>query len=279
MSEPGILLHRLLKSRQTTISSRKTELQQTTDYIHLNIIRAREGRKCVDGRYLPNQATGMIARPGGDAGYVMALMAVNKKKKLGLTPEQCFNAVYKIVSRSKGFCMHTDHHVDPDEHTHNGLIGCGHMAKAANKSLAKDYDIDSEDMKRVVEYSRNIAEISKTVHMINLDGEHQEQGVLVIESTQYTINADNPKLGRMYFIYDKKRDEAFMQSLVEEMQLEGISTDELYREMKKESDIQLRATLHNLAKGLPVYTVSFGRGRIRPWKHPKATVSFSGKVS
>lgn len=279
MSEPDIPLRHPSKARTTNPLTGKTELQRTIDYVNMNIIRAHEGRKCVDGRYQPNQASGMLARPGGDAGYVMALMAVNKKKKLGLTPEQCFNAVYKVVSKSKGFSMHTDHQVDPDKHTHNGLIGCGHMAKAGTKDLAKSYDVDSKDIKRVVEYSRHIAEISKTVHMINLDGEHQERGVLVIESTNYTVNADNPKLGRMYFIYDKTRDEEFMQAMVEEMNLDGIKTAELYRDMKKESDIQLRASLHNLAKDLPVYTVSFGRTRIRPWKYPKATVSFSGKVS
>jgi len=41
----------------------------------------------------------MIARPGGHCGYVMALLAINRKKNLGLTPEQCFNAVYKVVQK------------------------------------------------------------------------------------------------------------------------------------------------------------------------------------
>jgi len=267
------------KVKTNLFATGQTDLERTIMYVERNLLLARVGRKCVDGRYLPNQASGMLARPGGDCGYVMALLAVNRKKKLGLTPEQCFNAVYKIVSKNKGFCMHTDHHTDPDNHTHKGLIGCGHLAKAATKELAKEYDVDSNDMRRVVEYSRNIAEINKTVHMVNLAGDHQEQGVLVIESTNYTVNADDPKLGRMYFIYDKARDEDFMKALVEDMALEGITSDELYKQMKKESDIQLRATLHNLAKDLPVYTISFGRTRIRPWKHPKLKVSFAGKVA
>jgi hypothetical protein len=269
----------LTQKASNSVTKFPTELEQTIAYISDNIIRAHDGRKCVDGRYLPTQASGMIARPGGDVGYVMALLAVNKKKGLDLTPEQCFNAVYKVVSKSKGFCLHTDHNSDPDSHTHIGLIGCGHLAKAATKGLAKDYDVDSEDMRRVVEYSRNLAEINNAVHMINLEGQHQEKGVLVIQSSNYTVNADNPKLGRMYFIYDKSRDEAFMQQLSEEMKIEGITPEELYREMRLESDVQLRATLHNLAKGLPVYTVEFGRTRRRPWKIPTFKVSFSGKVA
>src|ERR1700683_2253513 len=73
------------------------ELEETIAYVQKNTVRAREGRKCVDGRYPPDTARGMLARAGGDCGYVMALMAINQKKKLQLSPEQCFNAVYKVV--------------------------------------------------------------------------------------------------------------------------------------------------------------------------------------
>ena len=215
---------------------------------------AQKGRKCVDGRYLPNQATGMLARPGGDCGYVMALMAVSKKKKLELTPEQCFNLVYRVISRNKDrFCMHTDHNADPDSHTHKGLIGCGHLVKAATNNLCKEYDVDGADVKRFVEYARNIAEIESTLEIVNLEGEHEEKGVLVIDSASYTVNADNPKMKRMYFIYDQKRDIEFIKNLVEDLNIDGVT----FADMKAESDIQLNATLANLAKGLPIYSVVF----------------------
>lgn len=230
------------------------ELERTIDYVEKNVVQAHEGRKCVDGRYLPDQAAGMIARPGGDSGYVMALMAVCKKKNLGLTPEQCFNAVYKVIAKGDGhFCMHTDHHADPDAHTHKGLIGCGHLVKAATETLCKDYDVDGHDVERFVEYARNLADIESSIDIVNLDGEHEEKGVLVISSDEYTVNADNPQMHRMYFIYDEKRDSAFMQSLVTSLDIDGVS----FEEMKQESDIQLQATLNNLAKGLPIYKVAF----------------------
>lgn len=222
-------------------------------YVKASIVPAKEGRKCVDGRYLPEQATGMIARPGGDGGYVMALMAVNKKKNLGLTPEQCFNAVYNAVKDDSGFCMHTDHHTDPDATTHIGLIGCGHMAKAANRKFCDDYDVKCEDVEKVIAYARNVKEISKGVHMLKLEGEHKEQGVLIVQSTTHTVLADNPKLSQMYFIYDETRDNEFLKKLVKEMHLEGVT----YEDMKTESDLQLQTTLQLLALHLPIYTVSF----------------------
>jgi hypothetical protein len=222
-------------------------------YVQQSIVPAHDGRKCVDGRYYPNQGTGMIARPGGDCGYVMALLAASERKGLHLPPEHCFNIIYKIVSKNNGFSMHTDHACDPDEKTHRGLIGCGHLAKAATKKLSKDYDVKSDDIKRIVLYARNIHEITQNLQMINLNGEHQERGVLVIKSEEYSILADNPTLNQMYFIYDEQRDNAFLKKLVSEIGLAEIT----YEDLKRESDIQLQATLQNLAAGLPIFEVRF----------------------
>ena len=208
----------------------------------------------MDGRYPPDTARGMLARAGGDCGYVMALMAINRKKKLQLTPEQCFNAVYKVISQKMhgAFCIHTDHHADPDhdgvnDSMHQTLIGCGHLSKAANRwSLRHPYDVQGKDVKKIIAYAKNLADIGDHVEMVNLDGEHAEQGVLIVDDTTHTVNAMDPKVHTMYFIYDKKRDEAFMKKLVEAMDLPGVT----FEDMKKEADIQLQATLHNLAKGL-----------------------------
>src|SRR5882672_7369739 len=133
----------------------KIDLSTATTYINASSVPASEGRKCVDGRYLPGQASGMIARPGGDGGYVMALMAVNHVKKLGLTPEQCFNAVYKVVSHYKGFCFHTDQHVDTENNTDYRLIGCGHLAMAATKHFSAAYDLESKEMQELIIYARS----------------------------------------------------------------------------------------------------------------------------
>ncbi len=152
------------------------ETQETINYVGKNTVPAREGRKCVDGRYPPDTARGMLARAGGDCGYVMALMAINRKKKLQLTPEQCFNAVYKVISQKMhgAFCIHTDHHADPEQEgetnsLHQTLIGCGHLSKAATRwSLRQPYDVQGKDVKKIIAYAKNLADISDHVEMINL---------------------------------------------------------------------------------------------------------------
>lgn len=234
------------------------DVAETTAYVQKNTVLAKEGRKCVDGRYPPETASGMLARPGGDCGYVMALLAINKKKKLNLTPEQCLNAVYKVICQkmSGSFCMHTDHHSDPNhkeinDKMHQTLIGCGHLAKATKQLLREPYDVDNDDVKRIIAYAKNLAEVSDHVELVNLNGDHKEQGVLLVESDKYTVNATDSS--KQYFIYDKTRDDAFMAKLVKEMAIPGVSL----KDMKEESDIQLQATLHNLAKGLPLYKVTY----------------------
>ncbi len=240
------------------LEQRDKKLQVVTEYVRGNMVPVAEGRKCVDGRYLPYQSRGAIARPGGDAGYVLALLAIDRKKHLGLTPEQCFNAVYKVVAKGNGrFGMHTDHYTDPDGQTHHGLIGCGHLAKAALPRLSKDYEVLSADMERFVEYVRNVAEISPALEMTNLDGNHKESGILIVKSRAYTVSSQNVDSGEMYFVYDEDRDVAFMKLLVSEMGLAGVS----FSELKEESNLQLEATLHNLAKGLPIYIVTFEKNR------------------
>jgi hypothetical protein len=232
----------------------KINLSETIAYISKNIVPAQKGRKCVDGRYSPAESSGMIARPGGDCGYVMALMAVNKQKALGLTPEQCFDIIYKVIKNNhEHFSMHTDHNIDPDGNTHMGLIGCGHLAKAAIKKLSPEYNVLSEDVVKLVNYARNIAQTSTNLEMINLHDEHAEVGVLIINSKNYTINSEDPKLKKMYFIYDEERDNDFLKKLVNEMEIQGVT----FSDMKKASDLQLQATLSNLAAGLPIYSVKF----------------------
>lgn len=236
----------------------KTSLAKVQEYVSLNVVQASPGRKCVDGRYLPNQASGMIARPGGDMGYVMALLAVNKRKNLGLSPEECFDEVYKVVSRRKEhFYMHTDHHVESGHHAHKTLIGCGHVAKAALENLCKEYEVDCKDIEQVIIYARKIAQTAPTVEIVNLKGDHEESGVLVIHSEQYSVSSQDLISGKMFFVYDVARDTRFLRNLVEEMAIPGVN----FEEMKKVSDLQLQATLHNLAKGLPIYNVNF-KGKI-----------------
>lgn len=250
------------------------EFEEVTNYVKASIVTVQKGTKCVDGRYLPNQAHGLLARPGADGGYVMALEAVSRNKNLGLTPTECFNAVFKAVQKlNKKFYLHTDEHTDPNPHTQHGLIGCGHLAKAGRKGFSWEYDVRSGDIKEIVHYARNLCEVSPNIEMVNLAGKHEERGVLIVHSDKYTVLADNPKRRQMYFIYDVDRDRAFMKQLVKTMNIPGVT----YEAMIWEADLQLEATLQNLAVGLPIFDVKFvgNRPQVTYVKHITAKPIFS----
>lgn len=247
-------------------SSASFAIEDVLNYVKSSTVQVNKGTKCVDGRYLPNQAHGMLARPGADCGYVMALEAVARNKNLGLTPTECFNKVFKAVKQlNKKFYLHTDDHTDPNPHTHHGLIGCGHLAKAGRKGLSWEYDIRSGDVREIVAYARNLCEVNPNIEMVNLTGKHEERGVLLVHSDKYTVLADNPKRRQMYFVYDVDRDHAFMKLLVKTMNIPGVT----FEAMIREADLQLEATLQNLAVGLPVYDVKFvgGKPQVRYVKH------------
>ncbi|HRN96283.1 MAG TPA: hypothetical protein PLD54_02460, partial [Candidatus Levybacteria bacterium] len=61
------------------------DIHTVTDFVSANIIPTKNGRKCVDGRYENDEYSGMIARPGADFGYVMAMIGYNNEQKLGLS--------------------------------------------------------------------------------------------------------------------------------------------------------------------------------------------------
>jgi hypothetical protein len=222
--------------------------QKVIDFVINNKVKARKGFICVDGRYKAGYETaGMLARPGGNFRGIMVLLAL--KKKLGLTVGQIVDrAVEAVEKMGISFNMHTDEHADPEDLF---SIGCGHIAKAADPKTSKAYKVDPKDIKKALVYLRIKLEGKKYYQMIKLSGEHQEKGVLVITGTKYTVNHYDPKRG-MYFVFDQARDDVFLKQLYDNLHISKIS----FKEFKDYSDLQLQATLDNLAKGLPIYEVN-----------------------
>lgn len=223
-------------------------LEEAINFVEKNIVPVKDGRKCVDGRYFPDtDDRGRIARPGADFGYVEALLSINHQQDLGLTVEQCFDVVYEAVTESdQQFYMHTDEHAN---HGH-GIIGCGHLAKATEPELAKDYGVLSEQMVQVIQYAGNRQEEGARIVNVVLEGEHKEKGVLVVTEKDYSVNSRDDQT--MYFVYDKDRDEEFMKSLVAKMKIPNLTVEVF----KAASNKQLQATLHNLAFEKPMFQVN-----------------------
>jgi hypothetical protein len=200
----------------------------------------------------------MLARPGADFGYVLALLAANREKGLGLSPQACFDAVYEAVTRrGEHFFLHTDQHADPSHGAGDGarpLIGCGHIAGALSPEHAAAYGVDPDEVRVLVEHALALARRGRAVELVTLVGEHQERGVLVVHGIARTVASFDGN--SMYFAYDPDRDDAFLSELAAAMAIAGVTADDLRRQSRR----QLDAALRRLAPGLPVYDVSFSNG-------------------
>lgn len=206
-------------------------------FVRENLIKAGGGSMCVDGRYPPGVDKGRIARPGGDGGDVMVLLALRDEGRLNLpeselTPEALTLRVMRAVNKEgREFTIHTDDHV-----------GCAHLAKAADPQTAQPYGVKSEDMQRVIVFAEKRAQGGGRIRITRLPGPHAEQGVLVIDSENWTVNHSNGST--QFFVYDQKRDINYVEQLVPALNIPGLTAANFLRVAEK----QRNATLNSVAK-------------------------------
>lgn len=219
-----------------------------TQFASSNCIPTKNGRKCISGRYPHNdENSGMIARPGADFGYVMAMLGYNHEQKLGLSVEECVQRIYTAVTNlGKTFYMHTDNTEDPNIPF---SIGCSHVYKATDTENADRYGFRAEDLQQAITLLKDREKYPVT--MISLDGPHKEKGVFIINDPEHTINSQDTE--QMYFVYDKKRDDLFMKDLVQELGMENV----IYEDFQRVSTMQLSIALQLSAKDLPIFEVDF----------------------
>lgn len=200
--------------------------QQVKGYVMANTVSAKEGRRCIDGRYPKDPYSGLLARPGSDFGYVMVLLALRPD----WSPQHCLELVYSIAAKRGGFHMHT---------------GCGHIANALNQETALRYGLNSQRVKQA--YEQALKKSDKPLPV--LDGKHQEQAMLRITGTKKTVIPNSN--GSMYFVYDETRDREFMKKIL----LPGLPGCRFLPFLDL-SNRQLSVTVQLLAQGLPVFTVN-----------------------
>ena len=223
------------------------------------------GRRCIDSRYEPGQGSGMIARPGADFGYVMALLAVNHAMRLGLTPARVVDAVWDAVANEGDrFRIHTDWlapwptgGAQRSQLSGSGppAIGCRHIAAAADPARAAAYFLPSHPAPAadVVTALARVAEralVDGGLDVVTLREHRDERGVLVVVGTRRTVQPSTPRAA--YYVYDQARDEAFMaRTLVPRLGIPGLGPEELAATASR----QLGASLRLVAPGRPVFLV------------------------
>lgn len=232
-------------------------ITEVKKYIENNLVDTKPGRRCVDGRYTDEEGT--IARPGADAGYVLVLLNLKRQGKIKLSARECVDVVKQSVENMGGvFTFHTDSH---------GVIGCGHLDRAANPRAEEEYQgygLEADDVKEAWKYMEELANTGQA-RELKLEGSHQERGVIKVMGKTRTIKPGDGQI--MYFVYDETRDMEYIESLVTHMEISGVTLEDFITV----SNQQTGATLHNLAKDKPVYVADTDNNKIEP--------RYAGKVS
>lgn len=214
--------------------------------------------RCVDGRY-EGENIPMIAKPGGDIGDAMVLVAAANELGINLEPKEAIEIVVEQVGGVSHFQCHTDEHAEHDHAGHG--MGCGHFKKSLLEPDA--YGLKPEQTEAFIGVVN--ATVEQGGHEEILHGDHAEQAVFVVDSEQYGLNPLRRTGDGLQesFVYQKgvhqKQLAEMAVSLQETFAKKGLPV-ELGAVQKAVYDSfgkQLTATLQRLAVGLPVFTVAF----------------------
>lgn len=212
--------------------------------------------RCVDGRPAISEVSEKlpgISKPGADVGDLMIIFGSLNLLNLKIDPQTVLEILVNTNGGAQNFKFHTDSHAE-EKQVGPGL-GCGHI----NKALAEpfDYNLTAEQTDFIKSILPNLLE--KGAKQVVLDGGHEEQAVLVIDSKNYGVKPYNEE--SQAFIYQQTLHQQQLDRLAKPLAEylnsvnQPVEVAELRNTIDKIFAIQLGATLSRIAKGLPIYHV------------------------
>ena len=236
---------------QQNTSPRKIEALDAggaRSFVEKNMIPAHNSRCCIDGRY-PHGDVPACARPGGDPGYFMEILAGLRKIGFNLNSQNA-QAVLDTIIDTLGGPTKIDWHTD--EHSNGVAGGCKHIANARNNP--NDYGLTGGDAELIEQTLLRLK--SQGGNEIVLKGEHKERAVLILNSRDLSINHQGED-GDQVFVYHKAIDQEQRDILVQAVSARfGLDNAELLEATNTASANQLEATADVVAKNLPRYIAS-----------------------
>lgn len=218
--------------------------------------------RCIDGRYENDPNLPGLAFPGGDAGELALVCATAATCGLEIDMQKAFKALVEVVGGVKNLQFHTDSHAESGK----ALAGCGHIKQMLND--LETYNITKEQGEFITEQF-GLAKKEGAKESV-LQGDHKEAAVLFIKGEygvlpRYRFESREGGMEVQIFIYHNTlvdaRHRLFVKKLIEHkaLTLEGKPLDEehLYALLSEAAEVHLMETAGRLAKGLPIYEVTF----------------------
>lgn len=218
--------------------------------------------RCIDGRYENDTTLPGLAFPGADAGEFALVCATAATCGLEIELKKTFDALVEVVGGVKNLRFHTDSHAEQGK----VLAGCGHIKQIV--SDLETYNVTKEQSEFITEQF-SLAKKAGAKESV-LQGDHKEAAVLFIKGDygvlpQFRFESREGGMEVQIFIYHNTlvdaRHRLFVKKLIEHkaLTLEGKPLDEehLYALLSEAAEVHLMETAGRLAKGLPIYEVTF----------------------
>ena len=215
--------------------------------------------RCVDGRYLPEDAKeAPLAVPGADAGIFAIVWAVLKdilKEKVSFDDgfnQKVINAYAEVRWGWGNLRFHKDDHDHSDDDPKNPLKWCGYMG-VLHKHTGQ-FGLSFEDIE-VIDQFVNQAE-QWWAKVIELEGDHKEEAVVIVETPWVNV-LNITKEQQQVFVYNRALLEQFFQAFwpafIKVLGLElKIKASDLVDKSMKTMEEHVETTLERLnASNLP----------------------------
>lgn len=236
--------------------------QEVLEHVRHNLVKATNlSSICVDGGYQAEEALGELARAGGDLGISMALLS------LGFNVQEAFDVVYQYrKGHGQKYGWHTDTHVDPENGSHahsEAICGCGHCNAAFMN--ASRYGVDSQQVSELLSLIKKTQQNEATnMRFINLNRDHQEEGIFVIENEAVSILPWDKERNHQFFVYDQARDVTLLGEIANFINNGNYSNKVEAHDLLDAVTKQTNSTLGLLgsSKGKPMYALSYENGTV-----------------
>lgn len=196
--------------------------------------------ECSDGRYTPDQSNGAVRVFGGDVGILFAVMDALDKKGIEYSVDQLVERYSRALQSPQ---IHRDgkihYHTDTHSVQENG-VGCGHVKRIINENPKA-----KELFGKIVKLSDN--QKNETV----LEGKHEEEGVLVVEDSDSTVNSSS--MDGQFFVVDMARVRGYMGMITKTLGYEELSSEDVLSSYTE----QMSATAMTIAPDKPMFEVRF----------------------
>lgn len=244
--------HILTKTQlHSLISENRYKIDPKTEFIS----------RCIDGRYENKEDLPALAYPGADAGELALILATANAYGFEANGELAFQSLAEVVGGEQHLSFHTDSHADKA----HVLAGCGHI-KQINASH-DDYSVTQEQSAFIIKKFGQV--LKQGAKQEVLHGDHNEEAVVMINGNygiypKYTLQTDESEIATSIFEYHKTlvdaRHKKLAKTLIKNNAVtlpEGCGEDYLYQVFSETSENHLMETAGRLAKGLPIYQVTF----------------------